>query len=340
MIIQCEKCLTKYGLDESLLKEGGSKVKCSVCGHVFTAYPTEAVGEEAETVAVSQQEIEKTLTQEGDRILPEEEKGAEPKEKEQDFDNVFEESLEEVEEFEPVSPEDLHDLVKKEEGVTKTAGEAASDVDEGPLLESEEEEGEEDQGEELGERTEAIPRKGGRFSIGKFPLILGIIGVILGAAAAIFFWAPQLIPDSLSFLKPPAKEDSTDVGVRRLSFRAVTGSFVSSPSAGELFVIRGMVQNNYPKKRSFILLKGSLLDDKGRVVKRKLAYAGNSFKDEQIKELSLEKMSKAMRNRYGTGRNNFNVRPGAFVPFTIVFEELPENLSEFTVEAVSSTPGT
>jgi hypothetical protein len=34
-----------------------------------------------------------------------------------------------------------------------------------------------------------------------------------------------------------------------------------------------------------------------------------------------------------------NVKPHASVPFMIVFEELPENLSEFTVEAVGSAPG-
>lgn len=39
MIITCEKCSTKFNLDESLLKKEGSKVRCSQCRHIFTAQP-------------------------------------------------------------------------------------------------------------------------------------------------------------------------------------------------------------------------------------------------------------------------------------------------------------
>jgi len=39
MDIQCEKCRTVFNIDETLLKEGGSKVRCSICRHVFMAYP-------------------------------------------------------------------------------------------------------------------------------------------------------------------------------------------------------------------------------------------------------------------------------------------------------------
>jgi len=46
-----------------------------------------------------------------------------------------------------------------------------------------------------------------------------------------------------------------------------------------------------------------------------------------------------MKNRYGKDRKNLNVASGATIPFTIVFDNLPDNLGEFTVEAVSSSPG-
>jgi len=72
----------------------------------------------------------------------------------------------------------------------------------------------------------------------------------------------------------------------------------------------------------------------------KMAYAGNAFKEDEIKVLALEKINKAMKNRLGKGKKNVDVAPGATVPFTIVFENLPENLGEFSVEAVSSSPGT
>ena len=54
MIIQCEKCQTKFNIDESKLKEQGSKVRCSLCKHTFVVYPPEqGYFEEGETMALS-----------------------------------------------------------------------------------------------------------------------------------------------------------------------------------------------------------------------------------------------------------------------------------------------
>ncbi len=39
MIITCEECGVKFNLDNSLVKESGTKVRCSKCKHIFTAYP-------------------------------------------------------------------------------------------------------------------------------------------------------------------------------------------------------------------------------------------------------------------------------------------------------------
>jgi predicted Zn finger-like uncharacterized protein len=39
MIITCEECKTSYNLNESLLQPSGSKVRCTSCKHVFTAFP-------------------------------------------------------------------------------------------------------------------------------------------------------------------------------------------------------------------------------------------------------------------------------------------------------------
>ncbi|MCP3940487.1 MAG: DUF3426 domain-containing protein [Desulfobacteraceae bacterium] len=39
MIITCDECSTRFNLDESILKAEGSKVRCSLCKHIFTAFP-------------------------------------------------------------------------------------------------------------------------------------------------------------------------------------------------------------------------------------------------------------------------------------------------------------
>ena len=330
MIIQCEKCRTKFNLDESLLKNGGSKVRCSICKHVFRAYPLEQVfTEDVDIIGVSQEELEE--------MLAEEEAEATEKDREIDFDTVFEETLEDLEKLETISPEDLDDFVEKEVTATEEALDRTNMKVESLPTDIEEEYGEEYGGEtEIATTTSLQERRTrSRFSL----IFLVIIFLLTGTAAAIYFWAPELIPDSLSFLKPVEKQEIIDIGVRRLSFHAVAGSFVDSEKAGQLFVVRGMVKNDYPKSRSFILIKVKILDDKGQVIRIKLAYAGNSFKNEEIKVMSMEEIDKAMKNRYGMGRKNFNVPPGTTITFMAVFEDLPKNLGEFTVEAASSSPG-
>src|SRR6185369_17745778 len=41
MIIQCEKCQTKFRLDDSRVTDKGVKVRCTRCKHVFTVKKAE-----------------------------------------------------------------------------------------------------------------------------------------------------------------------------------------------------------------------------------------------------------------------------------------------------------
>src|SRR4030042_160025 len=39
MIVTCDKCQSRFNLDETLIKESGAKVQCSNCRHVFIVHP-------------------------------------------------------------------------------------------------------------------------------------------------------------------------------------------------------------------------------------------------------------------------------------------------------------
>jgi predicted Zn finger-like uncharacterized protein len=338
MIIQCENCLTKYNLDESLLNEGGSKVRCSRCKHTFVAYPSEPVlGDLDETDFSLEDEFEETVALDSPPILRNESSGPGLDESEIDFDKVFEESLEDQELFRHEAREDL--------SAPERVGQEGSEGEAFPGLTGGAEEDHREEEPEIGgepDLFEAPFRPEPTRSRGKSRILVGILVIILillGGAAAVIFYAPELLPDSLGILKPAKKTTVTDIGVRRLSFKDVTGSFVKSQKAGSLFVIRGLVLNDYPKSRSFILVRGSILDDKGQAVMKQVAYAGNTYTEMELQNLSTEELDKAMKNRSGMNNSNVNVAPESSVPFMIVFESLPDNLSEFTVEAASSSPG-
>ena len=114
MIITCEECQTKFSLEQDLLKETGSKIRCSICKHVFTAFPPK---EEPQIEEVLTKKAEETVV-----IHPEEV----PKEEDQisdledDLSEEIEEELsKEEEELEPISFEDFSqldsDVIKKKE---------------------------------------------------------------------------------------------------------------------------------------------------------------------------------------------------------------------------------
>ncbi|MBW2095384.1 MAG: zinc-ribbon domain-containing protein [Deltaproteobacteria bacterium] len=319
MNITCENCQTTFRLDESLLAKEGSKVRCSICKHVFLAYPP--------LTSAAEQEFEETIALDSPPLVSEDALET-PADDETAFDQILEESLEEQEAT-------SSGFSEKEIGVM----EEVPDEEVVGLEPGEELEEEEPFEETYEPEMEIAPPRRKKSGTSKVLIIILIILLLLvGGVAAMVYWAPQFLPDFLSPLKPVEKSAVLDKGVRRLSFKAVTGSFVKTKKAGRLFVIKGIVTNGYSKNRRFILIKGTILDDKGNVVRKKLAYAGNSFTKQELNRMSLSELEKAMKNRLGREGKNADIPPDGSIPFTIVFEKLPENLSEFTVEAVSSSP--
>jgi predicted Zn finger-like uncharacterized protein len=347
MIIECKKCQSLFRVDEGLLREEGSKVRCSVCRHVFVAYPPGWDRDEEEKPSPTDKSLGETVTLESPPLFEEQEK-------ESMLEDLTDKDLEGALEEEPETKriEALPtDQVPEEEGEEfylemdfQPQEEVKGEPKPEPTKPVAVKEGKAEQRREVPAKAEkpAKPTRPKGRKTGRSRLLLTILVILillLGGAGAIVFLAPELIPDQLAFLRGPQTQETKDPGVLRLRFTAVTGSFVTNSKAGQLFVIRGAITNNYPYSRSYILVKGSILDDKGKVVRTKLAYAGNVFTDSELSSLPMDQINQGSRNRSGKGNINVNIQPQASVPFMIIFEGLPENLSEFTVEPVSSSRG-
>jgi len=348
MIIECKQCGSKFKLDEGLLREEGSKVRCSVCKSVFKAHPGGVTPAADVKRKVVDQRLGKTVKLDTlDTQLALEESRPKP---EPVMGDTFEAELEkalqkeaETIKIEAVSPDELPEEEEEEElrFDFDEGNESQPQVEPSPTSSLQREIGEMVDEAPPKRPAKAVPKKKKKGGLSRFLAIVVIIVLLLtGGAAALLYFAPEQVPDSLiSYLGVGGKPEVKDPGVRRLSFKSVKGKFCQSSKAGNLFCIQGMVFNDYPESRSFIRVKGSLLDEKGVAVKQKLAFAGNSFTESELKDMPLEQINQSLANRTGKGNVNVNVRPQASVPFMIVFEELPDNLSEFTVEAVSSALG-
>jgi predicted Zn finger-like uncharacterized protein len=359
MIIECENCHTKYNLDESRLSRAGSKVRCSRCNHQFTAYPPEVdLGIEETPVEVSEERepspAEAVPAEEGAESSLEE--AAQEEEQVTDFDKTLIQEFDE--EIEPISIEDLPIFDEDEElemeksdtaemrqvtaaarEAEKRAAAAAREAEKRVVARDEKQMGYVVR--EPSVPVRAAPAVKKKRKTGLRITLLLIVLIIIGAGAA-YIYRPAFLTDYMHYIpflkKAAPKKEAFDMGNKRLSFKDLSGSFVNSSKAGRLFVVKGWVTNEYPDRRSFIRIKSSILDSKRTPVLSKVVFAGHPLTDKELGTLSIEEINNRLRDKVGKNKMNTNVLPNSSIPFVVVFDSLPEDMSEFTVEAVSSSP--
>ena len=294
MIINCEKCGSKFDLDENLLNENGSKVRCSVCKNIFMAMPPEPEVEDSYDPS-----LEETVDLDSPPVFEEDvDDNKDDENTDEDFDKAFENALNE-------------------------------DIEQGEIEEKEDKEPETEP-----QKVKRSNRRPGLILI----VIIAVFVLILGALS-VWLFAPGLMPDGPSGMKPPEQEDFTDTGNRRLNIVDLNGDFFPTDKIGQLYVIKGKIINDYPKSRSHILIKGTIEDEKGNPIDRKLAYAGNIFTEHELKDLNIKEIEKRLKNKSGKNNSNIDVAPKESVPFMVIFYNLPDSISEYIVETVSSSPG-
>ncbi len=146
--------------------------------------------------------------------------------------------------------------------------------------------------------------------------------------------------NTFHLLAPILAPKVQDAGNLRISPFAIKSKFVENSDYGQLFVIKGLVKNEYDKPRSFISVKGKLYT-KDNYSKTETVYCGNVLSSEELSNLGLFDIKMRLSNRFGKKQSNINVKTGAILPFMIVFSNLPdnlENLDRFSIEIARSSP--
>jgi len=118
-----------------------------------------------------------------------------------------------------------------------------------------------------------------------------------------------------------------------------TGRYIQNSSAGTLFIIEGKIRNDYNSNRSAIAVQGTLYNATGAVVRKKEVYCGNVISNSTLQSGTVAEMDEISANPFGDRFSNEGVAPGTFVPFMIVFADLPDNLAEYNVEVTESAGG-
>ena len=132
------------------------------------------------------------------------------------------------------------------------------------------------------------------------------------------------------------KSEAIQLG--EISISNISSQFVENAKHGKFFVIRGTATNDFPESRRYIKLTGTLFRTGKAVVQQESVYCGNVQTDKNLANMGLDEIKKMLSNRFGDKKTNFEVKPGQEIPFMIVFSNLPDDLEEFAVEVVGSSP--
>jgi predicted Zn finger-like uncharacterized protein len=117
----------------------------------------------------------------------------------------------------------------------------------------------------------------------------------------------------------------------------LTAEFIDHPGAGRLCVIKGQVRNNYDHPRSAIQVTAKLYTKDKTLAKTATVFAGNVLSNPELAAQDMATIAARLKNKEGANNTNVGVKPGRTVPFMAVFDNLPNNLDEYSVEVAGST---
>ena len=144
------------------------------------------------------------------------------------------------------------------------------------------------------------------------------------------------IPYVSDLLSPKAKDVAGNLEIVPLA-DTITAKFVQDSKGGSYLVVHGKIKNDYDHPRSFIKVTGKIYQKGGKLAKTETVYCGNVLSDSEISGMNMAAINKRLANRFGDKKSNYKVKTGKLLPFMIVFDKLPQNLDEYTVEVAGSS---
>ncbi|MDT8424123.1 MAG: DUF3426 domain-containing protein [Desulfuromonadales bacterium] len=182
----------------------------------------------------------------------------------------------------------------------------------------------------------APQRQGAVGTFFKLLLLLLLLGI--AGAGGYFYWLDGTldiarIQQRIEVLLGSATAEEDKIKIR---LSELNGYFVDNAGEGQLFVVEGKATNAYPDTRSALAVKGVIYGANGEILRYTKVYCGNPIAPKDLQTLSWDKIKAKMENPFGDTMINSEVTSGKTLAFTIVFKNLPENLTEFSVEPLKA----
>ncbi len=144
------------------------------------------------------------------------------------------------------------------------------------------------------------------------------------------------IPYLSDWLNPEQQDVAGNLKIIPLG-NTIKGKFIKNSRSGELFVIEGSIKNDYDHPRSHIKVTAKLYQKGNKIAKKATVYCGNVIADSDLARMDIGSIKKQLLNPAGSKKSNLKVKTGKMVSFMIVFDNLPRNLDEYSVEVEGSS---
>ncbi len=131
-------------------------------------------------------------------------------------------------------------------------------------------------------------------------------------------------------------EDASAASVSKITMHGVRQYYVKNEKVGSIFVVEGVVTNEFPVAKDLIEVEGALYDANKAVLVSKKQWAGTTPSLFQLQVLGEEELESFLNNEIEILTKNTNVPPQGEVPFMVVFYNPPANVAEFGVRVISS----
>ena len=101
-----------------------------------------------------------------------------------------------------------------------------------------------------------------------------------------------------------------------------------------ILVLTGRIRNDFDFPVSHVRLRGTLLDEGKTVLNERRAPAGNVLSERDLKTLPMPGILSLLLPPDGANGSNLDLKPGAEVPFMLVFDNIPPSLFEYVIDPV------
>jgi hypothetical protein len=155
---------------------------------------------------------------------------------------------------------------------------------------------------------------------GRKGLLILLIVTLLGAGG--YFAYPKI----LEIINPQGEQPVGTLTPDKIQVRSLTRE-----DGNLVYTVRGIVRNDSSGSVGMIQVEAQFRNTGGTVVAKSTAYCGNIFDDKQIVSGDLGKTLADLQNELGQSLSNSGIQPGQDVPFLIVLENPPADVSKVTV---------